>query len=506
MRSGVLLRGWARGWGIVWVLGFCLAGGVGVSGQERPSFVVILADDLGYGDLGCYGHPHIRTPNLDRMAEEGMRLAACYSAAPVCSPARVGLLTGKNPNRLGVYDWIPAVGQGGARAAGDHRGLVHLREGVVTLPGLLAGAGYGTAVAGKWHCNADFGTGGQPGPGEAGFGHWFATQNNAAPSHRDPVNFLRNGAAVGKLEGYSCRLVVAEALDWLRGWRGGGEGEAGGDRPFFLLVAFHEPHEPVASPPEMARGYLERGATEEGLEADYFANVENLDAAVGELLAGLDELGVGDETLVFFTSDNGPETLRRYRGAERSYGVAGDLRGMKLWTTEAGVRVPGIVRWPGVIEGGQVVDEVVSSLDLLPTFCGMAGLWKPGGEAWDGQDILPILAGGTIDRQKPLLWVYYNAINEQRVAMRDGRWKVLARLEDAEGKALGVSSNLHPGNIGAIRAASLAGFELYDLEEDMAEAVDLAGERTELMAELRAKLEAAYRELVEHSHVWGREP
>src|SRR5690606_24715829 len=146
----------------------------------RPNFLVILADDLGYGDLACYGHPTIRTPALDRLATQGARFTSFYAAAPVCSPSRAGLLTGRNPNRTGVYDWIP------------HGHPMHLPRSEITLAHLLRRAGYATGHFGKWHCNARFNRRQQPTPGDMGFDYWFSTQNNAAPTHHNPTNFVRN--------------------------------------------------------------------------------------------------------------------------------------------------------------------------------------------------------------------------------------------------------------------------------------------------------------------------
>ena len=306
-----------------------------VTADDRPNIVVILCDDLGYGDLACYGHPHIKSPNLDQMAADGMRLSACYSAAPVCSPSRVGLLTGRSPNRAGVYDWIPSAG--GKRP--DARDLVHMQRDEITIPQLLKDAGYATCQSGKWHCNSRFNSPNQPQPGDAGFDHWFATQNNAAPCHENPNNFVCNGDEVGPLEGYSCQLVVDEATRWLDR-----HVKENAEQPFFMFITYHEPHEPVASPRSLVDGY--KDVTESEDEAQFFANVENLDNATGRLLATLDRLGKTDNTLVVFTSDNGPETLNRYKRANRSWGRPGLLRGMKLWTTEAGHRVAGIMKWP----------------------------------------------------------------------------------------------------------------------------------------------------------------
>ena len=232
----------------------------------RPNILIILCDDLGYGDLSCFGHPHIRTPNLDRLAKEGVRFTDCYSAAPVCSPSRVGLLTGRNPNRAGIYDWIP-------------RGhAMHLAADQRTIANLLRDAGYDTGLFGKWHCNGLFNNPQQPQPNDHGFDHWYATQNNAAPSHQNPTNFVRNGVNVGPQVGFSCQLVAQEASQWI-------SNRSDPSKPFFGLVCFHEPHEPVASPPETVKRYT--GVASNADQAQYFANVENMDSAVGDLMKTL---------------------------------------------------------------------------------------------------------------------------------------------------------------------------------------------------------------------------
>lgn len=458
--------------------------------DARPNFLVILCDDLGYGDLASYGHPHIRTPHLDRLAREGTRYTSAYSAAPVCSPSRVGLLTGRSPNRAGVFDWIPAAGPGAATAESRH--LTHLRREEVTLPGLLRAAGYATALSGKWHCNAAFNSPAQPQPGDAGFDHWFATQNNAAPSHENPRNFVRNGTPVGPLEGFSCQLVANEMIGWIERQRAGKP-----EQPFFGFVSFHEPHEPVASPADLVASYRAVARNED--EAQYFANVTNLDRAVGDLLAALDRLGVADNTVIFFTSDNGPETHLRYPSAKRSYGSPGPLRGMKLWTTEAGFRVPGILRWPGRVKAGHVSDEPISSLDLLPTFTALAGARVPAALKLDGTDLRSALAGGPVPRAQPLFWFYYNAINDQRAALRDGPWKLLARFE---GGALPRFSNLNTASAPQVRSAKLTDFSLYRVSDDIGEARDVSTTEPGKLRELSARLVELHRDVATSMHVW----
>jgi arylsulfatase len=415
-----------------------------IRSDKRPNIVIALCDDLGYGDLGCYGHPHIKTANLDALAAEGMRLTDCYAAAPVCSPARAGMLTGRTPYRCGVYDWIPP---GNA---------MHLRSSEQTVATLLRDSGYATCHVGKWHCNGKFNSDAQPQPGDHGFDHWFSTQNNAHPTHQDPDNFVRNGQPVGKLEGNSSTLIAQEAVDWLTStW----------DRsqPFCLFVWFHAPHEPIATDRKFMDPY------EGHKEAIYYGNVTQMDHSFGRLMGTLDEMDLRDETFVMFTSDNGPETLNRYRSAHRSFGSPGPLRGMKLHLYEGGIRVPGIIRWPGKTRPGTICHEPVNGTDVLPTLCELAGVRVPSDRPIDGTSILPVLAGKKPARDVPLYWRYDRALSKPfTVAMRQGDWKVLADN-------------------------AMTRFELYNLKDDIAEKRDLARrepQRLESMKKVLAKLHA----------------
>lgn len=410
----------------------------------RPNIIVLLCDDLGYGDLHCFAHPTIRTPNLDQLAADGIKLTHCYSATPVCSPSRGGLLTGRVPNRLGIFDWIPA------------KSGVYLRPQEVTIAQLLRKAGYRTCHAGKWHLNSKI-DGTETTPGDAGFDHWMYTQNNAAPSHLNPTNFIRNGKPVGPTKGPSSHAVVDEAIAWLGGI---------GNQPFFLNLWFHESHEPVAAADEFLNVYPDEANLD---RRHYFGDVTQMDAAVGKLMKYLDDHKLRDNTFVFFSSDNGPETLNRYKAANRSHGSPGPLRGMKLHITEAGYRVPGIIRWPGRIKPGTVSAEPVCSLDLLPTFCAMAGAELPRDRALDGANILPLFDGKPIARPHPLYWQYDKAISKPwTVSLRDGPWKLLAN-------------------------PALDRFELYNLADDTGETQNLADkhpDRAQAMAAVMKKLHA----------------
>jgi arylsulfatase A len=448
---------------------------------EAPNFVCIVCDDLGYGDLGCYGHPLIKTPHLDRMASEGIRLTNCYASAPVCSPSRAGMMTGRTPSRVGVYDWIP----GGS--------FMHLRGQEITVATLLKQAGYSTCHAGKWHLNGRFNNPAQPQPGDHGFDHWFSTHNNASPTHHNPKNFVRNGAAVGPAVGYSCQIVADETIDWLR---------SGRDRskPFFAFVCFHEPHEPIDSPPELVEKYRQCGATEEG-QAQHHANIENMDDAVGRVVRAVDEMGLAENTLIFFTSDNGPETLNRYPGAWRSHGSPGPFRGMKLWLYEGGIRVPGILRWTRRIDPGQVVAEPVCGVDVLPTLCELSGSAVPQDRVIDGTSIVPVLSGLPIQRKTPLYWHYFNALGEPKAAMRIGNWMILGAWDQQE-RTAGVGFSQEA--MKHIKQSRLVDFELYNLRADPTQQRNLASEDPQRLEKLSDMLKRKHAEVQQEGPVWEK--
>lgn len=446
------------------------------SAMQRPNIVVMLADDLGYGDLACYGNPVIKTPNLDRLAAEGLRLTDCYAAAAVCPPARAGLMTGRTPCRVGIHSWIPMSSP------------VHLRVEEISVATLLREAGDATCHLGKWHLNGKFNTPAQPQPSALGFDHWFSTQNNALPNHHNPDNFIRNGQPVGRLEGYSAQLVAAEAIHWLRR-HCGDQGAA--RQPFFLYVCFHEPREPIATDPEFFELYP--SPSEPG-RAGHHGNVTQMDDAAGRVLKCLDNLGLREDTLVFFTSDNGPAVTRIH-----PHGSAKPLRDKKGSMCEGGIRVPGILRWPGHTRPGTVSADPVSGVDLLPTACEIAEVPVPTGRALDGASFLPILDGEPIKRRTPLYWQYNCAHSKPKVAMRMGGWKILGHLDLTEMKP-GVDQTEE--EMTRFKRAELTTFELYNLREDIGETSDLAAREPERLVEMSAKLRVLYTEIREESPVW----
>lgn len=434
---------------------------------ERPNIVILMADDLGYGDIGCYGS-EIRTPNIDRLAAEGIRFTDYYSAAPNCSPSRAGLLTGRTPSRIGVYDYV------------DPGSPMHLPDGEVTIAEMLKPLGYDTAHVGKWHLsswvrdpNAPLQN---PTPGDQGFDYWFAADNNAVPSHHNPTNFIRNGVNVGELKGYSCQLVADEGIEWLKS-------RDDQSKPFFLNVWFNEPHKKIASPQELMDTYPDVDEA----TARYYANVTNMDAAVGRVLDTLDELGLRENTFVLFMSDNGP-----WRE-----GSSGPLRAKKSSLYEGGIRVPGIMRWPGVIEAGRESRVAVSAVDLMPTIAEMVGAELSGKTMIDGTSVLPLLRGEDFDRAKPLFWFFYKST--PMCVIRDGDYTLAGNPAEI------YRSKSHPfdqTDFDYVKSAVMTEFELYDLGKDIGQTEDLADSEPGLVKGLSRRMGEIHRGVVDEGITW----
>ena len=416
--------------------------------EDRPNIVLFLADDMGYGELGCYGNPDAITPNLDHFASQGLRLTDCHAASSVCSPARSSLLTGRTPFRNGVFTWIP------------NGSPIHLRTSERTLPKLLKQAGYDTCHVGKWHLNGMFNSPDQPQPSDHGYAWWLATQNNAAPSHAFPNNFVRNGKAVGKVENYSAPFIAQEAKSWL-------ETKRDPAKPFFLAVWTHEPHYPIAS----AERYQQQHAGIADLEErTYRANITQLDDAFGTVMDSLDNLGVSGSTLVFFTSDNGSEGAGD-KGPGR--GLAGKLRGRKRSMYEGGHRVPGIVRWPGRIEPGSETDLPIIRSDFFPTALAAAGIKLPE-NTYDGVNLVPAIEGSPIKRPNPLYWRWGGS-----VAYREGPWKIVVD-------------------------ESFENPELYNLDSDVSETTNRSMDEPERLANMMQRLQQHTHEVEAEAPDWWK--
>ncbi|MDA7597863.1 sulfatase-like hydrolase/transferase [bacterium] len=400
--------------------------------KATPNFVIFVADDMGWGDSGTYGHPLIKTPNLDKLASQGVKFTQCYSACGVCSPSRSAILTGRTPYRNGVWRHL----------SGNHE--AHLRASEITYPELLKEIGYENCHVGKWHLNSkqQFNTPEFPQPGDHGFDYWMYSHNNAEPSHKNPKNFVRNGVPVGKMEGYSAQLVAAEAAHWLEEVRDT-------EKPFSMSVWVHEPHSPIATDRQFSELY---GGHE---NSKYMGNITQLDHALGQVMEALDKAGVSDDTLLFFTSDNGP--VPNYGG------TAGGLRGVKRSSHEGGIRVPGVARWPGHIEAGTVSDIPVIGSDIFSTILDIVGIPLPGDRTIDGTSMLPAFNGKAVTRSVPLYWRTHVSPVGDRSALRIGDWKIVSNDE-------------------------MTKFLLFNIQEDWKEENDLAAAMPEKTEEMKKEL------------------
>jgi arylsulfatase A len=421
--------------------------------DRKPNFIILFADDMGYGDAGSYGHPYIRTPNLDRMAREGVRMTSFYAASPVCSPSRAALLTGRHPLRCGVPHVYGPESQGG------------LPETEITLADVLRRAGYKTACVGKWHIGhsrREFM------PTSRGFDTyygllysndmikpWVQTDRPLALyQDLEPVEHPVDQNTLTKRYTEKATLFIREHRN----------------QPFFLYLPYTMPHLPLYA----TEAFRDSRA---GL---YGAVIEEIDWSVGRILKTLQEQGLDEDTVVVFTSDNGPwDNMPPRMLAEGIQpwhaGTPGLLRGSKGTTYEGGMRVPGIFRWPGTIPAGQVNMELATTMDLFPTCLKAAGAEIPGDRVLDGKDILPMLQGAepTPDRE-----LYYHR-GEWVEAVRKGEWKY--RLSNNARAGTNQDDPVEP--------------ELYNLERDWSERYNVAAQHPELAARLDASLRAFAKEV-----------
>lgn len=422
-----------------------------LSAQNQPNLVILLADDLGYQDVGCYGGP-AQTPAIDQLAKEGVKFSDFYSGCAVCSPSRATLLTGRHHIRTGVYSWISDEAQ---------KSHLLLRE--LTIAEMLKDQGYSTAHVGKWHLGLPTKNRPKPTPSHHGFDYWFTTWNNASPSHKNPNNFIRNGQPVGALKGYSCQLVVDEAIEWLDNHRHP-------KAPFFLNIWFHEPHAPIAAPNEIVSTYGELN----NKAAIYSGTIDNTDRAIQRVVNKLDAMGIREETLIIYASDNGSYLEDR----------TGNLRGKKGSNWDGGIRVPGIFCWPRVIQKNLTLKEPAGLVDIFPTICGLLNLEMPKDRAIDGSDLSALLMGNQdgFKRHQPLFWHLQKS--RPIVAIRDEDFSLVAD-PDYE---LSKSNMFQESWIPIIKRGGYKDFQLFDLSKDPSQTQNLASQNPELLRVLKAKL------------------
>lgn len=418
--------------------------------QDRPNFIIIFADDLGYGDLGCYDSGKVQSPSIDRMAEEGMRFSDFQIPANVCGPSRAALLTGRYPMRCGH----PV-----ARADFPKYADYGLASEEVTIPELLKTAGYRSLIVGKWHLG--FHVEGSH-PLDAGFDEHFGIPSNYAKKVRGYDTLYRGREVVRtkvKFEELT-ELYTDEVVKFI-------EREAAS--PFFIMMSHHIAHMPIL-PSEAFQG-----ATKEGTYADF---ILELDHSTGRIMQALRDNGIDENTLVVFTSDNGPANP----------GSAGILNGGKYVTMEGGHRVPGIFRWPGKIPEGVVSAAMVTSMDLFPLFCDLAGVEVPSDRKIDGKNISDILRGQSKESPHEIIY-YYNGTNLQ--AVRRGPWKLhLPRtLQDQPFWAKKKGGNSKKVYL------TLDTPMLFNLESDVGEKTNVAAQHPEILDDLLKEADRARREL-----------
>lgn len=462
-----------------------------------PNVVFILVDDLGYGDVNlnlpatgqAFRNPHIRTPNLARLARQSLVFTHHYAAHATCSPSRAGLLTGRIPTRLGIHQWINDT---------TDNDKVYLGGEEVTIAEVLKGVGYQTAVFGKWHLNgadweAPASWTGSTGsfPRQQGFDDGFVSKENPHQSRNLRHNsqkhpgdyFDLDGRPLGTIKGYSSQILTDAALDWLARKRDR-------KRPFFLYLPYDAVHETIVNPDAYDRLY----DTGNPLKDQYYANVTYWDAQLGRLLSGIDRLGLGRDTIVYFSSDNGPDVLGAADFTERSYGTPYPVRGQKRQILEGGIRVPGLVRWPGRIRPG-VSAEPNGAVDVLPTLAALAGAPLPG-RALDGTDLSEhLLRRAPIRRAQPLYW---------QIEMRkhfavtgegyDRRYDGTRAVDPAGIPAVALRSGdfvvrgVHTGT----RFALPRQFVMYDVVRDVDERHELSATHAALFARLVDQLKAIH--------------
>jgi arylsulfatase A-like enzyme len=440
------------------LVSLALAGPRLLSGADKPNFIIILADDLGYGDLGCYGHPTIRTPHLDRMAAEGMRFTDFYSVAEVCTPSRAALLTGRYPVRSGMaHDQFRVL---------RNRSTGHLPADEVTLAEALKLAGYATGMVGKWHLGV-WSRNPAGHPRRHGFDFFFGLphSNDMDPTTNAPKGapgrpdqdpawwnapLYRNDELVARPADQTqlTRRYTEEAQRFIRDHR---------ERPFFLYFAHTFPHVPLFASAQF------RGTSRRGLYGDV---VEELDWSVGQILETLRREGLAGNTLVFFTSDNGPWLIMNQQG-----GSAGLLRDGKGSTWEGGMRVPGLAWWPGRIRAGLVNTNLTCMLDLFPTALKLAGAAPPPDRIIDGFDMSATLLTGAPGPRRSMM--YYRGT--RLFAARQDQWKLHLFTQKGYGQS---KPEAHDPPL------------LFDLHTDPGESFNVATNQPTVVAGLLKEIEA----------------
>jgi arylsulfatase A-like enzyme len=422
---------------------------------KRPNFIFILADDLGWSDLGCYGHRQLKTPNLDRLAKEGTLFTQFYVNGSVCSPSRCAFMTGQYPARHKIH------GHYAADTVNANRGMNNwLAPNEPNVAALLKKAGYATAHFGKWHLGSGEGA---PPPTAYGFDEARTVNANGPTWDESDLTFRAKSSAA----------IVDETIRFISAQK---------DKPFYVNAWMLIPHAPLNPPEEQMKPYeslnpVNKNFPFKSAAQIFYGSVTDMDKQIGRLLQALDDLGLAESTVVLFSSDNGPEDIHVSNAGHSGVGSAGPFRGRKRSLYEGGIRVPGIIRWPGKVPPGKIDDEsVVAGVDWLPTVCKLAGITIPVSHKLDGEDVSAIILGKSRPRHTPLMWEWRFRIagepfhHSPMLAIREGDWKLLMNPDRSR-------------------------VELYDVKKDLTQLSNVADRQPDVVERLTEKVLAWQKEL-----------
>ena len=428
---------------------------------ERPNVLFIFIDDMGYADPSCFGNPKMLTPNIDRLAWEGMRLTNFYVNKPICSPARVAVTTGQYPGRWGIHSYIAS------RARNEQRGMAdYLDPKAPSIGRIFQDAGYATAHFGKWHMGGGRDVGDAPLPQEYGFEESLVAFEGLGDRVLPPGGLSNASEKLGRGETRRVpkhkltEIYVDRTIDFIKD---------NPDRPFFIRLFPNDVHDVHAPAPGSTEKW--KSVTSNPYEQKFFAVLEELDRQIGRVMEFIDRSGLDQDTLIVFTSDNGPtDWPRYYREGYEPPGFTGPFYGRKWSLYEGGIRMPFIARWPGTIPAGARDGQtIMAGMDLVPMFCSLAGVDVPEDVQFDGEDLSDALLGTPVQRENPLFWQYgpphatlmpgKEKFISPSLAVRDGDWKLLINHDGTEA-------------------------ELYNLQEDPRETHNLFNEHPERVKQL----------------------
>jgi arylsulfatase A-like enzyme len=436
--------------------------------KPRSNILFIFIDDMGYADPSCFGNPKVKTPNIDRLAADGARLTSFYVNSPICSPSRVAVMTGTYPARWDIHSYLASRKRNAGRRMANWLDL-----NAPTMARIFKGVGYATAHFGKWHIGGGRDVGDAPLPSEYGFDESLVCFEGLGDRILFPDDGLcRQSRKLGRgriqtvPKHKSTETYVDRAIAFMQQSKDGG-------RPFYIELFPNDVHDAHLPREELAAKYTD--VTDNPYEQKFFGVLEELDRQIGRLTEAVDRLGLAEETLIVFTSDNGPtDWPSYYKKGHRPPGFTGPFFGRKWSLYEGGVRMPFIARYKGVIPAATVNDQsVMCGIDLAPTFCSVAGVDVPDSVGFDGRNMARALLGEPIERGAPVFWQYGDPharlmpgnaeFRSPSLAVRDGRWKLLVNADGSEA-------------------------QLYDLKDDPGETKNLLRQKPELAHELWRKI------------------